>query len=637
MSDSGSPIQTRGRRVVTAGAAALGTTVVFAPGAQAAVFEVTTTADAGPGSLRQAVLDANGAAGADAITFASGVTGEITLATGQLAITDAVAITGPGADQLTVDGDATSRVFALGDGNDTNPPAAVSISGLRISGGAAPAGAGILNNAETLLLERVEVTGNAAAGDGGGLWLDGFEGGTIVRDSVISGNTAGDDGGGVYLEDTSDQGFLMERTTVSGNSAVTDGGGIYFYDPDDDVTLRETTISGNTAGSRGGGIYLYSMDGGEVTIDSSTISGNAAARGGGVYLYDTDRPTLVSNSTVTGNTAGTEGGGILIQDSISTTIQHTTVASNTTGGGVAGVQILGGAGTTLANSVVADNTGGDDISSGFAIDNSLVENLGAATTTGDAPLTGDPQLGALADNGGRTQTRLPAPASPLVDAGADLAVAADQRGRTRPSGAAPDIGAVELVRPAVTAVAPATGTAGTVVTITGTAFTGASAVSFGGVAASAFTVVDDTTITATVPAGTGEVDVRVTGDGLESDAVAADRFTYTVVAEPTPAATPAPVAPTPAPTATPAPTPAPLKCVSRRLFTITLPAYTKTSSARLQGTGLKRKRKDGRTVYTVDLRNRASGTYTVRIQIRSKGGRRVSQVRRFRTCAPPTV
>jgi len=55
---------------------------------------------------------------------------------------------------------------------------------------------------------------------------------------------------------------------------------------------------------------------------------------------------------------------------------------------------------------------------------------------------------------------------------------------------------------------------GTTVTITGGCFTGATAVAFGATPATSFTVVDDATITAVAPAGTGTVDVTVTG-GVE--------------------------------------------------------------------------------------------------------------------------
>jgi hypothetical protein len=83
--------------------------------------------------------------------------------------------------------------------------------------------------------------------------------------------------------------------------------------------------------------------------------------------------------------------------------------------------------------------------------------------------------------------------------------------------------------PTVTAVAPAQGSrfGGYTVTITGTGFFTATDVRFGTNAATAFTIVNGTTITATVPPGTpGTVDVRVTTPAGQSATVAADRFTY---------------------------------------------------------------------------------------------------------------
>lgn len=84
--------------------------------------------------------------------------------------------------------------------------------------------------------------------------------------------------------------------------------------------------------------------------------------------------------------------------------------------------------------------------------------------------------------------------------------------------------------PAITSVSPATGpsTGGTTVTITGTGFGGATAVTFGASSATGFTVNSATQITATAPAGTGTVDIRVTTAGGTSATSAADQFTYVV-------------------------------------------------------------------------------------------------------------
>lgn len=101
--------------------------------------------------------------------------------------------------------------------------------------------------------------------------------------------------------------------------------------------------------------------------------------------------------------------------------------------------------------------------------------------------------------------------------------------------------------PAVTGLSPAAGpsTGGTTVTITGTGFPSATAVKFGGAAAS-FTITDATHIRATAPAGTvGTVDVTVATSAGTSPVVGSDQFAYTTPPAPTVAA----VAPTSGPTA----------------------------------------------------------------------------------------
>src|SRR6516164_5004795 len=83
-------------------------------------FTVRNLADSGPGSLRQAVLDANAHPGADGIRFAHGLHGTIALTSGELSITDDLTIDGPGANRLAVSGNDASRVFQIDSGISVN-------------------------------------------------------------------------------------------------------------------------------------------------------------------------------------------------------------------------------------------------------------------------------------------------------------------------------------------------------------------------------------------------------------------------------------------------------------------------------------------------------------------------------------
>ena len=82
--------------------------------------------------------------------------------------------------------------------------------------------------------------------------------------------------------------------------------------------------------------------------------------------------------------------------------------------------------------------------------------------------------------------------------------------------------------PTVTAIAPVSGlpAGGAVVSITGTALTGATAVTFGAVPATVFSSLSATQVVANAPAGSGTVHVTVTTIGGVSVASAADYFTY---------------------------------------------------------------------------------------------------------------
>ncbi|HEV8631048.1 MAG TPA: right-handed parallel beta-helix repeat-containing protein, partial [Thermoanaerobaculia bacterium] len=403
-----------------AGAAAAG--AALAAPAAALTFTVSNLNDgpvaaAGdqPGTLRQAIFDANALAGADAIDFQAGLTGTILLTDGQLSITDSLDIQGPGlasATPITVNANTSSRVFYL-----YNPAALldVRIHGITITNGGATNGGGIIDFGENLILDNVAVTGNAVTGDGGGLWFDAtgppFEGQLTISDSVISGNTADSSGAGIYVEDTGGP-VLIQNSDINGNFAGGSGGGIYLYDPDADVTIEDSTISGNGAGAIGGGVYLYSMDAGNLTIERTTVSGNTATLGGGLGVYSVDQPTLIQNSTISGNQAVGLGGGIAVYYAYygDLAIRHTTIAANSAGVNGGGVSLYLGE-ATIANSIVGDNTAAADPDlatndATFNLSFSLVETPGGAgiNDNGGNVFSQDPQLGPLANNGGPTQT-----------------------------------------------------------------------------------------------------------------------------------------------------------------------------------------------------------------------------------------
>ncbi len=524
-----------------AGAAVAGAGLLTGATADAATFNVTTLADAGAGSLRQAIADANAAAGADDITFQAGLTGTITLTTGQLAITDSLLITGPGAANLSVSGNNASRVFYL-----YNSAAAIDVqlSGMTITGGNAATGAGVINFDENLTLDGVTISGNAATGDGGGLWADGFAMNLTIQNSTISGNTSGDDGGGIYIEDTGPS-TLISSTTISGNTAVGAGGGIYLYDPDNNVTISNSAISGNSAGTIGGGIYLYSFDGGALQVTSSTVSGNSATAGGGLFLYNVDQPFLMESSTVSGNqaTAGDGGGVYLYTNSAASEFRHSTIAANSatgTGGGL----FNNSGNVTVVHTLIGDNTAVTNADAGgagtFLVANSLIEAPGTAVITdnGGNVLNLDPQLGALANNGGITLTHLPGTTSPAVNAGNAAFVpppASDQRGSPRVSGGRIDIGSVEgaagTVQFALAAdtVAEEAGTISLLVNRTGGS-DGAVSVDYATTPGTATAASDYTTTTGTLNWASGDVAPKTITVPILDDAVpeVTEAFTVTL-------------------------------------------------------------------------------------------------------------
>lgn len=262
--------------------------------AWADTLTVTNRDDSGPGSLRYAINHA--APSGDTITFASNVTGTITLTSGTLEIYKNITIQGPGADQLAISGNNSDTVFYIDSGKT------VRISGLTITRGYDYSyyGGGIDNDGNLTLTKSV-VRGNTADYDyGGGIYNDNV---LTLNGSTVSDNSADGDGGGIY----NDGGTLtvQSRSTISGNTAGGNGGGIYSDTSNPaKATITNSTISGNSvtsAYSEGGGIYNFE---GLTAINYSTIKNNEAPRGkgSGVASYgDSYTHTKVSASIIAGN------------------------------------------------------------------------------------------------------------------------------------------------------------------------------------------------------------------------------------------------------------------------------------------------------------------------------------------------
>jgi Right handed beta helix region len=187
-------------------------------------FTVSNLLDAGPDSLRQAIINANMAAGPDTIAFQPGLTGTIALAGSHLSVTDSVSILGPGAGLLTVSGNNASRIFLI------DSAAAgfinVSIRGLTLRDGQAPGsqiGGGILmGQDENLVLSGMDIN-HCTASNGGGIAI-GFNGRLTLENSTVHANTANANiaaGGGLYLSSRSST--VIRNSTITANAAATDG------------------------------------------------------------------------------------------------------------------------------------------------------------------------------------------------------------------------------------------------------------------------------------------------------------------------------------------------------------------------------------------------------------------------------
>jgi uncharacterized repeat protein (TIGR01451 family)/CSLREA domain-containing protein/uncharacterized repeat protein (TIGR02543 family) len=439
-------------------------------------------------SLRGAINLANSLGGSHTITFDSSVFNSdktITLTNGALPnITSDLTITGSSTVAISIDGNAANRIFYADTGTT------VTLNNLTMTHGSATFG-GAIRNKGTFTLNSCSLTANSAGTSGGGIYNTGS---LTATDSIFSGNSAGTSGGAIYNTDTLD----LSRSTFSESSALYGGaiadfggtttvsastfssntassgtyGGGSFYIQESSTVLAviNSTFSGDSSSGNGGSIYIYS---GALLVSSTTFSGGSSSNGGAIYTQ-IGAMTAIANSTFASNSASSKGGGIFNYQGDLLVTNSAFAGNGASSGG--NLRLTNGS-ARLYNSIFADSTNGGDCEAnssalaGLEVQNSLIEDGSCGITGGvDGNLTGDPMLGALADNGGPTQTMLPQAGSPVIDAGDDaLAVegngdplVADQRGNgyDRIAGTHVDMGALEVRQTQLSLMVGANGSVG---------------------------------------------------------------------------------------------------------------------------------------------------------------------------------
>ncbi len=423
--------------------------------AQTCNYTVTTVADSGAGSLRAGLADST------VTDICFGVSGTITLSS-TLQIFTPVTITG--STSVIIDGNNQVQIFLVEESSVTD---AVRINGLTlthgnatagnsIAGGAlqvlqgnvtlvgasitsntAESGGGVYNQA-TLTLSGCGITNNTAInGAGGG--IENSSGASLtLQDSAVTGNVdSASPGGGV------DNGGTLTITggIFSGNQATRGGAisnNVYSASIDDSAG---TIFSSNTASQDGGAVYNQ----GNLSVTRALFNGNASQSsvsdysscGGALCNYST---ATVTESTFTANITSGSGGAIDNTFYAYLELEHDTIAGNTANLSGSGLLTESYSVPTINNTIIAGNT---------AIAGANSDCSGCVATNGVANLIGvTVNLGPLAANGGPTETMMPLPGDPAINAGDPAATegidATDQRGFSRlsPSGGL-DIGAVQ--------------------------------------------------------------------------------------------------------------------------------------------------------------------------------------------------
>jgi hypothetical protein len=335
---------------------------------------------------------------------------------------------------------------------------------------------------------------------------------------------------------------VMVTTTASEITVTMDGTVVLTYA----TTLPPSVLVGFTGGT-GGYTDIHAVENVAITTGSSapakpqvtSLSPNTGPTTGGTAVTITGTNFVAGATVVIGQGNGPVTGAIAATNV--TVVSSTKITATTGGGAKAGtfsLYVATAGGTSAAN--IGDNftytapaltptvsalspntgptTGGTVVTiTGTNLSGATAVSFGATAASSFSVKSGGTSLTATAPAGSGTVN-----VTVTTSGGTSAISSGDQFTYTTSSGSSPT----------VTGTNPNAGptSGGSVVTITGTGLSGATAVTFGTVAAMSFTVNSNASITATAPPGSGSIDVKVTGPGGISTTSSADQFVYYTLA-----------------------------------------------------------------------------------------------------------
>jgi hypothetical protein len=351
---------------------------------------VTSTADSGTGSLREAISKANAG---DTIQFASSLANQTITLSSQLNIDKNLTIDGAKASGLTISGNKATRVFDvkqsgtnftlrnvtvadaflpkdLGGVIHTTDDVTLTVENCQFNNNVARGGAAIfVRNRNKLTVINSKFNGNDAA-KYGDLEMSAGAIGTLQKCNVtIKGsefkNNKGINGGAVYtifsnltvenstfIKNDSTPGKALGSPTSSAGTYTRGYGGAIYTDgasiPDDpayrprgllpadgagNIIIRNSRFESNRAAGNGGGLFLLTYPEDNTLIENTTIINNEVikdnrpeAKGGGVFAGLGE--LTIKNTTFANNKAHEQGGGLYVNGPKPINITNSTFSGN---------------------------------------------------------------------------------------------------------------------------------------------------------------------------------------------------------------------------------------------------------------------------------------------------------------------